>query len=79
MRDDFLFHNNINDPSTFVETSLAMRVADSVFKGINAGWINSDYLETAFNIRNAVHQKVADPEILTYLKFTFPGSIFMIF
>jgi len=60
MRDDYLFHNDINDPSTFVETSLAMRVADSVFKGIKAGWLENDYLDTALNIREAVHQKVDD-------------------
>ncbi len=60
MRDDYLFHNDINDPSTFVETSLAMRVADSVFKGINAGWLDRDLLDTALNIRKAVHEKVDD-------------------
>ena len=58
LRDDYLFHNVINDPSTFVETSLAMRVADSVFKGIEAGWLDRDYLETAINIREAVHRQV---------------------
>ena len=42
-----------------------MRLADSVFKGIKAGWINSDYLETAFNIRSAVHHKVDDPGYVT--------------
>ncbi|TVR73789.1 MAG: glycosyl hydrolase [Marinilabiliales bacterium] len=60
MRDDYLFHNNINEPSTFVETSLAMRVADSVFKGIKEGWLENDYLDTALNIRTAVHEKVDD-------------------
>jgi len=35
-------------------------VADSVFKGINAGWLDRDLLETALNIRKAVHQKVDD-------------------
>jgi len=58
VRDDYLFHNNINDPSTFVETSLAMRVADSIFKGINAGWLDADFLEKGLNIRNAVLQRV---------------------
>lgn len=60
LRDDYLFHNIINKPSTFVETSLAMRVADSVFKGIKAGWIDTEYLETAVNIRKSVHHKVND-------------------
>jgi unsaturated rhamnogalacturonyl hydrolase len=58
LRDDYLFHNIINDRSTFVETSLPMRIADSIFKGIAAGWLDRDYLETAANIRTAVHGKV---------------------
>jgi unsaturated rhamnogalacturonyl hydrolase len=60
LREDYLFHNIINDPSTFVETSLAMRIADSVFKGTEAGWLDSRYLETAANIRRAVHGRVDD-------------------
>ena len=58
LKDDFLFHDTINDPATYTETSLAMRVADTVFKGIKAGWLASDHLETALNIRKAVHTKV---------------------
>ena len=58
IRSDFLFHNNIDDPATFVETSLAMRLADTVFKGINEGWLEHELLETAVNIRKAVHGKV---------------------
>ena len=60
MRNDYLFHNNINEPETFVETSLAMRVADSIFKGIEAGWLDRGYIDTALNIRNAVHDRVDD-------------------
>jgi unsaturated rhamnogalacturonyl hydrolase len=60
IREDFLFHNNINDPSTFVETSLPMRLADTIFKGIEAGWLDRTYLETAQNIRRSVHEKVDD-------------------
>ncbi len=58
LRDDYLFHNHINDSSTFVETSLAMRVADSIFNGIKEEWLDIDHLETALNIRNAVHERV---------------------
>ncbi len=58
MRNDYLFHNIINDPSTFVETSLAMRIADSIFKGVEAGWLDRDYLDTASNMRNAIYGKV---------------------
>ena len=58
LRDDFLFHDTINDPTTFAETSLAMRFADTLFKGIKAGWLASDHLQTALSIRKAVHTKV---------------------
>ncbi len=60
IREDFLFHDTINDPSTFVETSLAMRVAHTIFKGVNAGWLDEHYLETAGNIRKAVYEKIDD-------------------
>lgn len=58
IREDYLFHNNINDPSTFVETSLAARLAWTIFTGIKEGWLEIDYLETAMNMREAVYGKV---------------------
>jgi unsaturated rhamnogalacturonyl hydrolase len=58
MRDDYLFHTIIDDPSTFVESSLAMRMADSIFKGVEAGWLDRDYIDTASRMRDAVHGKI---------------------
>jgi rhamnogalacturonyl hydrolase YesR len=58
MRSDYLFHNIINDPASFIETSLAMRVAYAIYIGIMGGWIGNEYLETANKIRNAVAKTI---------------------
>ncbi len=77
LRDDYLFHNNINAPSTFVETSFAMRAADTIFKGITAGWLERDQLETALNMRKAVHARVDDLGYVVGVpgppSYSFPG------
>ncbi len=59
-REDYLFHNNINEPGTFVETGLAARLAWTIFTGIKDGWLESDYLETAMNMRKAVYDQIDD-------------------
>ncbi|TCO07457.1 glycoside hydrolase family 88 protein [Natronoflexus pectinivorans] len=58
MRTDFLFHDSIDNSSTFVETSLSERLAYTIFKGIKQGWLHKDYLETGLKMRDAVYSKV---------------------
>jgi unsaturated rhamnogalacturonyl hydrolase len=77
LNDNYLFHNIITDRSTFMETSLAMRVADTIFKGVTAGWIERDLLEFAQEIRKAVHGYVDEHGFVMGVpgppSYSFPG------
>lgn len=42
-RSDGLFHDILDDPSTFVETNAAHMLAYSIFRGIRGGWIDASY------------------------------------
>ncbi len=58
MRNDYLFHDTIDDDSTFVETSLAERLAYVIFKGTKQGWLDKKYLEKGKQMREAVYKQV---------------------
>ena len=59
IREDYFFHNVIDDPSTFVETNLSQMLAYTIFRGVNQGWLEQDkYLSTAKSMREAAHTKV---------------------
>lgn len=57
-RGDGLFHDVLDDPSTFIETNLAQMLAYSIFRGIRGGWLEESYLTHANRMREAVHAKV---------------------
>jgi unsaturated rhamnogalacturonyl hydrolase len=57
-RADGLFHNVVDDPSTFVETNLAQMLAYTIYRGITTGWLERSYLEVADQMRDAVHTRV---------------------
>jgi len=57
-RPDGLFHNELDQPETFVETNLAQMLAYSIYRGICGEWLPSAYSENADKMRSAVHQKV---------------------
>jgi unsaturated rhamnogalacturonyl hydrolase len=57
-RADGLFHNVVDDPTTFVETNLAQMLAYTIYRGAAAGWLPRTYLEAADRMRAAAHQKV---------------------
>ncbi len=57
-RDDGLFHDILDDPSTFVETNTAQMLAYSIFRGVKGGWLDKSYLKSANKIREAAHHKV---------------------
>lgn len=58
IRPDGLFHNNINDPATFVETNLSQMLAYSIYEGVRNNWLDRKYLEAANKMRKAAHSKV---------------------
>jgi rhamnogalacturonyl hydrolase YesR len=57
-REDGLFHDILDDPNTFVETNAAQAFAYTIYRGFQAGWLESRYLAAAEKIRLAVYDKV---------------------
>jgi unsaturated rhamnogalacturonyl hydrolase len=57
-REDGLFHDILDDPNTFVETNAAQAFAYTIYRGLQAGWLEPKYLEPAETIRRAVYDKV---------------------
>lgn len=60
-RPDGLFHNIVNDPSSFVETNLAQMLAYTIYRGLSAGWLAQELRPPADRMRAAAHAKV-DPQ-----------------
>jgi unsaturated rhamnogalacturonyl hydrolase len=57
-RADGLFHDILDDPSSFVETNAAQMIAYTIFRGIKGGWLDSSYLPYAIKMRKAAYSKV---------------------
>lgn len=57
-RPDGLFHDVVDDPSTFVETNLAQMLAWTIYRGVSAGWLARDFLVRAETMRTAAVGKV---------------------
>jgi unsaturated rhamnogalacturonyl hydrolase len=57
-RPDGLFHNVIDDPSTFVETNLAQMLAYAIYTGMANAWLPSTYRAAADRMRAAAHAKM---------------------
>jgi unsaturated rhamnogalacturonyl hydrolase len=58
IRPDFLFHNIVDDSSTFIETNLAQMAAYTIFRGITGNWLDKGYHESALHMRLAAYEKV---------------------
>ena len=58
MRSDGLFHDVLDDPSTFVETNLSQMMSYVLFRGMAAGWLPSSFQKHAERMRLAAHGKV---------------------
>jgi rhamnogalacturonyl hydrolase YesR len=57
-REDGLFHDIMDDPTTFVETNAAQMLSYTIYRGVKAGWMNRTYLDHADKMRQAVYSKV---------------------
>jgi rhamnogalacturonyl hydrolase YesR len=57
-REDGLFYDIIDDPSTFVETNMAQMLAYTIYRGVKAGWLENTYLKYADKMRQAAYSKV---------------------
>lgn len=58
LRSDGLFHDIIDDSTSFVETNFPQMVAYTIYRGIKSGWLAKTYLEKAEKMRAAAHSKV---------------------
>jgi len=58
MRTDGLFHDVVDDPSTFVESNLGQMLAFTIYKGVKAEWLDQSYLAHANLMRASAHTKV---------------------
>jgi rhamnogalacturonyl hydrolase YesR len=57
-RADGLYHDVVDDPSTFVETNLAQMLAYTIYRGVQGRWLDAAYLAHADRMRSAAHAKV---------------------
>jgi len=57
-RPDGLFHDVLDEPSTFVETNLAQMLAYSIYRGVKEGWLDARYRDAAERMRTAALAKV---------------------
>lgn len=58
MREDGLYHDVIDKPSTFVETNLSQMLSYTIYKGVKAGWLDKGYIGQAEKMRAGVYTKV---------------------
>jgi rhamnogalacturonyl hydrolase YesR len=53
-----LFHDIVDDSSTFIETNLAQMLSYSIYRGVQNGWLEKGYIKYADTMRKAVYLKV---------------------
>ena len=58
LRSDGLFHNVVDDETTFVETNLGQMLAYAIYESVRGGWLPGDYLSAADRMRSAARAKV---------------------
>ncbi len=58
LRADGLFHDIIDDNTTFVETNLGQMIAYTIYRGIKSGWLPENCFEKAEKMRDAAVSKV---------------------
>jgi rhamnogalacturonyl hydrolase YesR len=57
-RHDGLFHDVVDDRSSFVETNLAQMLAYTIYRGAAGGWLDAAYVGAADRMREAAQAKV---------------------
>jgi rhamnogalacturonyl hydrolase YesR len=57
-RHDGLFHNVVDDRSSFVEANLAQMLAYTIYRGAAGGWLDEAYVSAADRMRRAAQTKV---------------------
>ncbi len=59
-RPDGMFHDVLDDPSTFPEVNCGQMFAYTIYRGVKEGWLNADLLPAAGRIRKAAYASVDD-------------------
>jgi rhamnogalacturonyl hydrolase YesR len=57
-RSDGLFHNVVDQPSTFVETNLAQMLSSAIYEGVAGAWLPANYKVHADRMRAAARVKM---------------------
>jgi rhamnogalacturonyl hydrolase YesR len=57
-RPDALYHDVVDDPSTFVEVNLAQMLAYTIYRGMHDGWLDARFRDHADRMRQAAHARV---------------------
>lgn len=57
-REDGMFHDVLDDPSSFAEINCGQMFAYTIYRGVCEGWLDSVLLESADRIRQAAHASV---------------------
>ncbi|MDF2943769.1 MAG: hypothetical protein K0S01_2627 [Herbinix sp.] len=57
-REDGLFHNVLDDPSSFIETNVGQMIAYTIYRGVAAGYLEKAYLTYADKARTAAYSLV---------------------
>lgn len=55
VREDWLFHNIVDDPASFTETNLSQQLAYTLYRGVASGWLPDRYAGIAANLRRAAN------------------------
>ena len=58
-KQDGKWHNLVNDPSTFTETSATAMVLTAILRGLEYGWLDDGYLTIAQNAWNGLKSSIA--------------------
>lgn len=58
LREDGLFHDIVDEESSFVETNLSQMAAYTIYRGINDGWLEERYQAAASRMRSAANGKM---------------------
>jgi len=59
-----LFHNILDDDTTFVETESAEMLAYAIYKSVKSGFLDARYLADADELRKAIYEKVGENGIV---------------
>lgn len=58
MREDGLFHDVMDNPSSFIETNTSQMLAYTIYRGMAGGWLDVSYQAAADKMRRAANDKV---------------------